>query len=147
MELRLLCLLRHLPAVCLQQNLMCQSAHCFSFKTPLRDNFCLRASHAVSVGALLGVHLLCIYVFFPTRRRISVNLAVELISQSGLRHVNLTEEGERTWHPLQRICRISALTKQSIHSHITFHLAQGVSSHCVLNRCACSDQFCRLDDC
>lgn len=44
----------------------------------------LRASRAVSVGALLRVHPLCIYVFFPTRRRISVNLAVELISQSGL---------------------------------------------------------------
>lgn len=56
-------------------------------------------------------------------------------------------KGERTWHPLQRICRISALTKQSIHSHITFHLPQGVSSDCVLNRCACSDQFCLLDDC
>lgn len=90
---------------------------------------------------------LCIYVSFPTCRHISVNLAAELISQSGLRHVNLTEKGERTWHPLPRICRISALTKQSIHTPITFHLPQGVNSHCVLNRCACSDQFCLLDDC
>lgn len=126
-----------------------------SFLNPsYRTSFCLsgnQTSHTVSVTASLKAHLLflppCIYVFFPTCRYISVNLAVELISQSGLRHVNLTEEGERTWHPLQRICRISALTKQSIHAHITFHLPQGVNSRCVLNRCACSDQFCSLDDC
>ena len=96
-------------------------------------------SRGVSVTATLKVHPLLlplsIYVFFPTCRYISVNLAVELISQSGLRHVNLTEGGEWTWHPFRRICSISALTKQSIRTHITFHLPPAVSSGCVESLC------------
>lgn len=132
---------------------MCQLVH-FLLKPLTGQHFCLgvnQTSNAVNVTALLKVHPhslpLCVCVFFPTCLYTSVNLAVELISQLGLRHVNLTQEGEWTWHPLQRICRISALTKQSIQTHITSHLPQGVTSHCVLNCCACSDQFCLLDDC
>lgn len=90
---------------------------------------------------------LCIYIFFPTCRYISVNLAVELISHSGLRHVILTEEGERTWHPLQTNLQNlrSDKTIYTLSHHLSFTSRR--HSRCVLNRFACSDQFCLLDVC
>lgn len=131
---------------------MCQCI--FLIKTPYIMTFAsvglkpLMLSVLASCSTFTLLFSLFVFMFSsPTWWYISVNLTGELISQSGLQNVILTEEGKWTWHLLQRICRISALTKQSIHSHITFHLPQGVNPHCVLNRRACSDQFCLLDDC
>lgn len=61
--------------------------------------------------------------FFPTCRCISVNLAAELISQLGLRHVNLTEKGRTNVAPvtenLQNLRSDKTIYTQSHHLSFT----------------------------
>lgn len=54
----------------------------------------------------LSVLATCLWITHPvfvspsTHSYISVNLAVQPISQLDFQHITLIEEGERTWHPL-----------------------------------------------
>lgn len=72
--------------------------HFFQFKIPysIKDLLQLESNlshcHCWQLAQVFTPPLfppLCICVFFPTCRYISVNLAVEFISQSGLRHIIL----------------------------------------------------------
>ena len=98
--------------------------------TPDRRIFALTGIKPLVPSALLpcsGVTLLFLPVFmsffFPTCRCISVNLAAELISQLGLRHVNLTEKGRMNVAPvtenLQNLRSDKTIYTQSHHLSFT----------------------------